>query len=60
MVEKARARGLISSEHFTVRGTLIEEWASYKGFRPKPSGRQTDPLQGRRNTIKHILRRHGL
>jgi transposase len=33
----ARARGqqLLSSEHFTADGTLIEAWASLKGFKPK-------------------------
>lgn len=34
-VEQARAAGLMSSEHFTVDGTLIESWASLKSFRPK-------------------------
>lgn len=31
----ARERHLISQEHFTVDGTLIEAWASMKSFRPK-------------------------
>ncbi len=34
-VELARERGLLSSEHFSVDGTLIEAWASMKSFRPK-------------------------
>ena len=34
-VEQARVRGAISSEHFTVDGTLLEAWASQKSFRPK-------------------------
>jgi transposase len=34
-VEVARERGLLSSEHFSVDGTLIEAWASMKSFRPK-------------------------
>src|SRR6202008_2254770 len=33
--ELARERGLMSDEHFTVDGTLIEAWASQKSFRPK-------------------------
>ena len=36
-----RATGLLSDEHFTVDGTLIEAWASQKSFQPKdgpPSG----------------------
>ena len=31
----AEARGLLSHEHFTVDGTLLEAWASQKSFRPK-------------------------
>jgi transposase len=41
VVEIARERGLLSDEHFTVDGTLIESWASLKSFKPKdgkPSG----------------------
>jgi transposase len=43
VVEQARALNLMSSEHFTVDGTLIEAWASMKSFRPKddkPGDRQ--------------------
>jgi len=32
---QARKRQLLSSEHFTVDGTLIEAWASHKSFQPK-------------------------
>ena len=35
VVETARDAGLMSDEHFTVDGTLIEAWASLKSFRPK-------------------------
>jgi transposase len=35
VVERARAADLMSSEHFSVDGTLIEAWASLKSFRPK-------------------------
>ena len=31
----ARKKKLLSEEHFTVDGTLIEAWASMKSFRPK-------------------------
>jgi transposase len=38
----ARQRGLLSNEHFTVDGTLLEAWASLKSFnlrrRPPPAG----------------------
>jgi len=35
IVEQARAAGLMSDEHFSVDGTLIEAWASMKSFRKK-------------------------
>src|SRR5579863_2869516 len=34
-VERVRAAGLISDEHFTVDGTLLDAWASLKSFQPK-------------------------
>jgi len=35
VVERARVAGLVSDEHFTVDGTLLEAWASLKSFQPK-------------------------
>ncbi len=35
VVEQARGAKLLSDEHFTVDGTLIDAWASMKSFRPK-------------------------
>ena len=35
VIREARARRLLSDEHFTVDGTLIEAWASFKSFKPK-------------------------
>jgi transposase len=35
VVEQARAAKLLSTDHFTVDGTLIEAWASLKSFRRK-------------------------
>jgi transposase len=46
---EARTHGLLSDEHFTVDGTLLEAWASHKSFRPKdadpppPSGDPKNP-----------------
>jgi transposase len=34
----AKEQGLVSQEHFTVDGTIIEAWASHKSFQPKDSG----------------------
>src|SRR3954464_2413499 len=35
VVERAREAGLVSDEHFSVDGTLLEAWASLKSFQPK-------------------------
>ncbi len=35
VVAQARAQGLLSSEHFSVDGTLVRAWASLKSFVPK-------------------------
>jgi transposase len=40
VVAQARARQLLSDEHFTVDGTLIEAWASFKSFQRKDAGPQ--------------------
>jgi transposase len=40
-----RGEGLLSDEHFTVDGTLLEAWASHKSFKPKagPPSPPDDP-----------------
>jgi transposase len=45
ILEQAREKGLLSEEHFTVDGTLIEAWASQKSFQPKdqPKPPSDDP-----------------
>lgn len=35
VLTEARTHRLLSDEHFTVDGTLLEAWASHKSFRPK-------------------------
>ena len=35
IVEQARKQRLLSEEHFSVDGTLLEAWASVKSFRPR-------------------------
>jgi len=42
VLAQARERGLLSDEHFTVDGTLIEAWASQKSFQRK-AGAGTPP-----------------
>jgi transposase len=43
IVEQARKARLMSSEHFTVDGTLIESWASLKSFKKKDDDDQSPP-----------------
>jgi transposase len=45
VVELARRRELLSDEHFTVDGTLLEAWASQKSFRRKDG--EPPPADGR-------------
>lgn len=40
VVEQARLRNYVSSDHFSVDGTLLDAWASQKSFQPK------DPPEG--------------
>jgi transposase len=42
IVRQARDKRLLSDEHFTVDGTLVEAWAGQKSFQRKDSGH--DPL----------------
>jgi transposase len=43
VVRLARERRLMSAEHFTVDGTLIEAWASLKSYRPKGEKPEDQP-----------------
>src|SRR6266404_6076309 len=43
VAEQARARSLLSDQHFTVDGTLVEAWAGHKSFKRKGDQRQTPP-----------------
>lgn len=43
--DQASKKKLISDEHFTVDGTLLEAWASMKSFQPKDSDKN-DPSGG--------------
>ena len=48
VVRQAKLRRYISSEHFSVDGTLLEAWASHKSFKPK-DGSGAPPTSGGRN-----------
>ena len=43
IVEAARRAKLLSHEHFTVDGTLIEAWASLKSLKPKDGSKKNEP-----------------
>jgi transposase len=43
IVEQARNAKLMSADHFTVDGTLIESWASLKSFKKKGDDDKTPP-----------------
>ena len=43
VVAEARRRRLLSADHFTVDGTLLEAWASLKSYRPRD---EQDPPPG--------------
>jgi transposase len=49
VLSQPRVTKLLSSEHFSVDGTLIEAWASMKSFRPK-DGSDEPPAGGGRNS----------
>ncbi len=48
VLEEARRRRLLSEDHFTVDGTLLESWASLKSFHPKDGG-DGIPASGEKN-----------
>jgi transposase len=58
VVAQAKLRRYVSSDHFSVDGTLLEAWASHKSFQPKdrsgpkpPAGRNAEvDFHGQRRT----------
>lgn len=42
LLSHAKVKPLLSSDHFSVDGTLIEAWASHKSFKPKNSKKDDD------------------
>lgn len=53
VVRQARKQDLLSDDHFTVDGTLIDAWASLKSFRSQESkeGSGQPPQDGGRNSM---------
>ena len=56
----ARKYKLLSEDHFSVDGTLIDAWASHKSFRPRddddegPRGKERDYRDEKRSNASHI------
>lgn len=57
VVREARRLDLLSDEHFSVDGTLIEAWASMKSYRPKDGG-GTGPDDGGERNFRGERRRN--
>ena len=61
VVRQAKLRRYMSSDHFSVDGTLLNAWASHKSFKPK-DGPPTDPPAGRNVEVqwhgRETLQRH--
>ena len=47
VVRQAQLRRYISSDHFSVDGTLLEAWASHKSFKPKDGSESGEGPKGR-------------
>lgn len=71
VLDQARAKGLVSDEHFSVDGTLVEAWASFKSLKAKDGsddhrhrgadgGHPTRLRRRRPQPAHHARRRQGL
>ena len=49
ILAQPKVNKLLSSEHFSVDGTLVEAWASMKSFKPRTDGGSEPPTSGGRN-----------
>ena len=49
VLDQPRVKRLLSTDHFSVDGTLIEAWASMKSFKPKDGSDEPPPSGGGRN-----------
>ncbi len=51
VVNQAKLRRYVSSDHFSVDGTLLNAWASHKSFKPK-DGPPSEPPAGRNAEVQ--------
>ena len=59
VLAQPKVKPLLSNDHFSVDGTLIEAWAWMKSFRPK-DGSDEPPLGGGRNGEARLPRSEAL
>jgi transposase len=52
VLNQPRVKRLLSSDHFSVDGTMIEAWASMKSFRPKDEDGPPSPGSGRNAEVR--------
>ena len=45
LLKHEKVKPLLSDEHFSVDGTLIEAWASHKSFKPKQAKTDDERLE---------------
>jgi transposase len=57
VVRQAKLRRYVSSDHFSVHGTLLEAWASHKSFQPKDGPPPSLPLGRNAGVSFHGQRR---
>ena len=51
VVAQAKLRRYVSSDHFSVDGTLLEAWASHKSFKPNDTPPDDSPPAGRNSEV---------
>src|SRR5206468_6337337 len=59
VLQQARQRDLLSDEHFTVDGTLLEAWAGQKSFRRIDDDQQQPPAAGTEADSNPTVNFHG-
>jgi transposase len=59
VLKQARQRDLLSDEHFTVDGTLLEAWAGQKSFRHAEDGDHQPPTAGTGEGSNPTVNFHG-
>src|ERR1700732_1574726 len=59
VLDQPRVKKLLSTDHFTVDGTLIEAWASLKSFKPRDGSDEPPASGGRADTTAFLSNKKG-